>query len=238
MKYSLALLLAVPLFAATPPTDMEKALAGLQSAKSAADAAAPLGYVLAHAQEAPSPHMFIASAAALQSNRLQDAGYLYYAAQLRARYDLARFPPVDKGPESPGAVLSALSHQIGGAVNPAVMREPKTFSDVIARVSKWTPVTAAGYNPTWKYTTTDAATAKKVFDGQHDSFIKQLGGLSTLLNDPQYYAAFKVMQDFNLATKQPDAAQVKARDAAAATMMSIEKKRDIEGLVYRRAKKP
>jgi len=227
-------LLSISLFADT--AQMDKALAGLQAAKSAADAATHLNYVLAHSQEAPAPHLFIASAAALSSNRLPDAGYLFYAAQLRGRYDIARFPPKGKGAESPAAILGALSSQIGTVVNPAVMREPKTFADVVTRVSKWTPVTTPGYSPTWEYTAPDPAAAKKVFDTQHAAFIKQVGGLSTLLNDPQYFAAFKVLQDYNMSKTKPGPAEEKAKTAAIDTMAAIEKKKDIEGLFYKRAK--
>jgi len=230
----LIVLFSISLFADNAALD--KALAGLQAAKSATEAAPHLEYVLAHAQEAPAPHMFIASAAALSSNRLQDAGYLFYAAQLRGRYDMARFPPKGKGADSPAAILGALSQQIGTVVNPAVMREPKTFADVVNRVAKWTPITAGGYSPTWEYTAADPVAGKKVFDTQRAAFIKQVGGLSTLLNDPQYFAAFKVLQDYNMSEKKPGPAQEKAKTAAIDTMSAIEKKRDIEGLFYKRAK--
>jgi hypothetical protein len=227
-------LLTISLFAAADQAEMDKALAGLQAAKSAADAAAPLNYVLAHAQEAPSPHLFIAAAAAMSSNRLSDAGYLFYAAQLRGRYDVARFPPKGKGGDSPTVLLGAFSQQIGGVVNPAVMRDPKAFAEVVTRVSKWTPVTSGGYSPTWEYTSNEAAAGKKVFDTQHAQFVKQFGGLSTLLNDPQYFAAFKVLQDYNMSPQKPTPAQEKAKSAAIDTMMSIEKQKGIEGLFYKK----
>jgi hypothetical protein len=226
------LLLTISLFGDNAA--MDKALAGLQAAKSAADAAPSLNYVLAHSQEAPSPHLFIASAAALSSDRLGDAGYLYYTAQLRGRYDVARFPPKGQGGDSPTRILTAFSQQIGGVVNPAVMSEPKTFAEVVTRVSKWTPVTAATYTPSWEYTANDPAAGKKAFDTQHAAFLKQIGGLSTLLNDPQYFAAFKVLQKYNMSQQKPGPDLEKAKTAAIDTMSGIEKQRGIEGLFYKK----
>jgi len=242
MKYRSAVaflvLFAVPLLGAeTKTSEMDKALAGLQAASSAGEAAAPLAFVLSHSQQAPAPHLFIASAAAMRSNRLQDAAFLFYAAQLRARFDLARFPPTETGGDSPGVLLAALSQTIGAAINPAIMREPKSFADVVARVSAWSPATPFSYDPSWKYSAIDAKAGKRKFDEQRAGFVKQFGGLATLLNDAQYFAAFKTLQDYNFATpaEKQDAKRIKAKNAAEATMLAIEKKRNIEGLYYHRS---
>ncbi|MGZ4807819.1 MAG: hypothetical protein ACXV7D_00695, partial [Thermoanaerobaculia bacterium] len=230
---ALLFLLSVPVVAAPPkPSGMDTAFAGLQAAKSVQEVAAPLAYVLAHSQEAPAPHLFLASAAAMQTGALQNAAFLFYAAQLRTRFDLARYPPKGTGGDSPGVALGALREQIGAAINPAIMREPKAFAAVVERVSAWSPATPAAYNPSWEYTAVDEKAGKKELDERRASFVKQFGALSTLLNDAQYFAAFKTLQDFNLGGQPHDAAHVKAKEAAEATMLSIEKKRNIEGIYY------
>ena len=217
---------------------MDQALTKLQNAQSAEQAAAPIAYIVQHAQEAPAPHLFIASASAVSSDKLEDAAFLFYIAQMRARYDLSRFPPKGSGGNSPGVALAAMSQQIGAVVNPSVMREPKTFSKVIARVNAWQPQTPAKYSPGWEYATTNPDAGKKMLDTQRAAFNKQFGALATLLNDPQYFAAFKVVQQYNLDGSPSDDERIKAKSAAEATMTAIEKKKDIEGLYYRRTPAP
>ena len=53
-----------------------------------------LDFVIAHTATTPSFQMFVAAAIALPLGRLEDAAFLFYAAQLRARFDQERFPPV------------------------------------------------------------------------------------------------------------------------------------------------
>ena len=171
----LLVLVALPLVGAQTASDMDKALAGLQGAKSEGEAAAPLAYILSHAREAPSPHLFVASAAAMQSRHLEDAAFLFFAAQLRARSDLARFPPTAKGGDSPAVLLGALSQQVGSVVNPAILREPKSFANVISRISAWSLATPPSYDPTWRHGTANAEAGRKEFEVQRAGFVKHQG---------------------------------------------------------------
>lgn len=234
---ALTLVAAVPLFAGKKsPSDMDKALAQLESAASPADATPPMLYILAHSQEAPAMHLFVASAVAMSVERIEDAAFLFYAGQMRTRYDLAGFPPKGTGGDSPGVALGAISHQLGAEVNPAIMRRPAAFAKVVTRVQAWIPATPAGYMPGWEYTSVQEAAAKRQLDEHRASFSKQFGAMATLLNDPQYFAAFKVLQDFNFATyeQMQEPKRVKEKKAAEQKMLSIEKQRDIEGLFYRK----
>lgn len=234
---ALALLAALPLFGAKKkPSGMDQALAKIEASSTPADAMAPMLFILAHSQEAPAMHLFLGSAVALSVNRLEDAAFLFYAGQMRTRYDLARFPPKGEGGDSPGVALGAISHQLGAEINPAIMREPLLFAKVVSRVEAWVPATPAGYDPNWEYASVQEAAARRQLTEHRESFSRQFGGLSTLLNDPQYFAAFKVLQDFNFSSyeqqQKPD--RVKEKKAAEAKMLAIEKKRGIEGLFYRK----
>jgi hypothetical protein len=83
--------------------------------------------------------MYVATARSLDLGRLEDAGFLYYAAQLRARFDLKRFPPVDKGGDSPGVALAAVSHQVA-----LRSRARRTWSGSSwPRACRWTPPTTS-----------------------------------------------------------------------------------------------
>lgn len=49
------------------------------------------------------------AAAAFKEKRLEDSGFLFYTAQLRARFDKECFPPKGKGGDSPFLVYAGLS---------------------------------------------------------------------------------------------------------------------------------
>src|SRR5258708_18495485 len=80
-------------------------------------------FVLAHPGATSSVYLLLAASRGLELGHLEDAGFLFYAAQLRSRFDLKVFPPVGTGGDSPGVALAALNQEIGTAVNPALMRE-------------------------------------------------------------------------------------------------------------------
>lgn len=234
LAVTLSLLAPLALHAANK--DLDAALLRINASANPAAALEPAKYILSHATEAPSMHLFIASMAALANDRLEDAAFLFYAGQLRARFDMARYPPKQSGSESPAVLLGALNQQIGGAVNPAIMREPKAMAAAVKRIEAFKPATPKGYDPGWPHATANAAAGAAQFAENHASFLRQIGGMSTLLSDPEYFAAFKTVQDFNFAPPDQtrDPKRVKAKTAAEAKMKEIEMKKGIEGIFYRK----
>jgi hypothetical protein len=81
--------------------------------------------------------LYAASAVALKEERIEDSGFLFYAAQLRSRFDKICFPPEGTGGNDPFLVNANLSMMIGSAVNPAVMDDPPVFQRVLDRLEKW-----------------------------------------------------------------------------------------------------
>ena len=230
LKRSLALLfLAVPLFAAQP--DMDKALQELQKGPEQAKPA--IGFIVANSERAPALNLFFGAAAAAQLGRTEEAAFLFYAAQLRARMDAARYPPKGKGGDSPLVALGAINNQVGIMVNPAIMRQPQKFSAVVERIAVWNPATPKGYEPGWQFTPgASEADARKKFNENRAAFLKQFRGMAKLLNDATYFAAFKTLQEFNFAppAEQQKPEQVKKKDAAVKTLQSIEQRMGIKGL--------
>jgi hypothetical protein len=114
------------------------------------------------------------------------------------------------------------------------MREPATYAKVVERLKNWTPATPKGYDPGWEYTAAKESDAKKEFSNYQAVYLEHFEGMSALLNDPEYFAAFKVLQDFNFSPyeEQQKPKRIKARDAAEAKLRAIEEKRRIEGLFY------
>src|SRR5262245_1148225 len=74
-------------------------------------------------------YLFMASKTALALNRVEDAAFLFYAAQLRAAFDFERYD-VARQPDGNNAAtyLGFLRQTIGASVNPAIMREPARFT--------------------------------------------------------------------------------------------------------------
>jgi hypothetical protein len=69
----------------------------------------------------------------------EDSAFLFYAGQLRARFDQKCFPAKGTGGDSPFLAYAALSQSLGSTINPAVMAEPKAFAKAIDRLKNWSP---------------------------------------------------------------------------------------------------
>jgi hypothetical protein len=98
--------------------------------------------------------------------------------------------------------LAFLKETTGMSVNPAVMREPKQFAAVIARLERWEVVPAAGaYYPEFE----EAKGFKLPREGWaargreiREDFLAKFGRrMVQLLADPQYVAALRYVQDVN-----------------------------------------
>ena len=236
---ALLALAAVAVAADKPAFDMDRAMVQLQGAP--AEQKKAVDHVLAHATSAPSMVMYLAAARSLDLGRLEDAGFLYYAAQVRARFDLKRFPPVDKGGDSPGVALAALSHEVGSTVNPAVMRAPAVFKAVIDKVHAWDVSPPPGYDPGWKFAAAPTpAEARALAASVKEDYLRPADGLVTLLNTPEYFEAWKTVQDANLAPfdGKPHPERDAAREKGQKRLLEIEQRMGIEGLFYRKNAPP
>ena len=148
-------------------------------------------------------YLFMASKTAFTLNRVEDAAFLFYAAQLRAAFDFDRYD-VAKQPDGNNAAtyLGFLRQTIGASVNPAIIREPAHFTAVINRLDRWDLVPSRqAFYPEFesaKFKTapdTWAASAATIKDG----FMQQFGRrMARLLNDPEYFDAFRFVQAMNL----------------------------------------
>lgn len=186
--------------------------------------------VLKKSDEHTAVILFVSAQAAFKEKRLEDSGFLFYAAQLRVRFDDACFPPQGKGSESPLVLHGALAEQIGGVINPAIMAEPKVFAKANERIKAWSPKASKDYHPGYEFlnrkTEKEAHAAVKV---KRDEFVKGMSDFSTLLNDADYFAAFRIVQKFNSEPedKRPTEA---AFEKAMQTMKKIEKDKGLKGL--------
>lgn len=173
--------------------------------------------------------LFFGANVAFKEKRLEDSAFLFYAGKLRARFDKECFPPKGTGGDSPFLAYAALSQQIGSSVNPTVMAEPKIFAKTIDRIKKFNPKAPNEYDPGYEFTERksekNALAATKT--GQEE-FISLMSNLSSLLNDSEFFAAFRVVQAYNLGgdDKRPTKEEY---EKATETMKRMAKDKGLKG---------
>ncbi len=174
--------------------------------------------------------LFFSAQTAFSLNRLEDAGFLFYAAQLRASFDFSRYD-IPGTPETGDTAryLSFLRKTIGHNVNSAIMLQPKQFSAAMDRLERWTVVpsprayypefaNAAGFKTPAAKWPAMAATLK-------GRFMLEFGRKQArLLQDAQYFEAFKIVQAMNLG-RIPDTPANRARFQKANEEMAAAEKR-------------
>src|SRR5262245_29017385 len=85
---------------------------------------------LIDAERRNSFELFTAASAALAAGRIEDAGFLFFAAQARFEIDMQVFPPTQSGADSPKVLKSALSATIGQAIQPALATKPVAYANI------------------------------------------------------------------------------------------------------------
>ena len=172
----------------------------------------------------PATVLFLGAKMAQEQNRIADSGFLYYAAQLRLRFDMECFPPTARGGDSPVVAFSALSDTLGSVINSAVMTDPKALTVVLERLRHWTPRVPKEYNPGYDFGTrkseNEAYEAARPYRTQ---FLSHMADLSSLLNDPDYLAAFHVVQAYHLSDDDKHRPTQEAYEKASQKLKQIAK---------------
>ncbi len=152
--------------------------------------------------------LFLASNTALRRGRVEDAGYFFYAAQVRVAFDFDRFD-VSRRPDGNNAAtyLGFLRQTIGSQVNPAVMKDRKVFAAVVARLERWDPVPAAdAYYPEFEKARLKLPRARwaETAASLKTQFLNVFARRTlTLLNDDAYYQALLDVQAVTMAPTEP-----------------------------------
>lgn len=189
--------------------------------------------IVENAEEKAALELFIASSAALEKGDRVNSAYLFYVAKFRAQFDKEVFPPDGKGGNSPMVLFGALSSQIGQAINPEIMRHPNEFKKSLKLVSAWSPEIPTDYDPGWEYTNVEPQKAAlKSFEKRLNEFKKGMGDLSLLLQMPDYFEAFTVVQDYNLKWGEERPSK-ESYETARDELERIEKSNNIEGMFYK-----
>jgi TonB family protein len=167
-------------------------------------------------------HLYLAANTAFRLGRVEDAGYLFYAAQMRRRFELQRHAD-DAEPDGNNAAtyLGFLNQTTGMSVNPAIMRDPAKFAAVIARLEGFDVVPPRdAFLPEFEKArvTLPAAEWPAAAAQIKTSFLEQFGRpLARLLADPEFFKAFSLTQDVNMGRVElkTDADRKRFEEAAA-----------------------
>ncbi|MEI6257695.1 MAG: hypothetical protein WCQ77_13730 [Planctomycetota bacterium] len=172
--------------------------------------------------------LLVAAAIAFNSEQLEDSAFLFYAGQLRLRFDEQCFPPKLMNEQNPIHLMRGYAAELGSKINPAVMHEPPLFSRALARVARWRPRTPSGYQPGYEFDqrlTEEAARAAA--EPNRVEFLSRMGDMTTLLNDEEYFSATQVVK--NLCAASEDRLPTKDEyEAALKTLVRIEKEKGVD----------
>ncbi|QYM79997.1 hypothetical protein K0B96_05100 [Horticoccus luteus] len=229
MRRSLAVLFFLALLAPAPAQTWSDVGLYRQLMADQPESTQALETILRDPQAISAITLFTAAGVAHRAQRVEDAGFLLSIARLRAAFDEKMFPPTSRGGDSPLTLLAALSQQVGDAVSPALASDPQLMRRALNRIKAWQPTAPAGYAPGWKFKKRGAEkSAQATLADERAQLVRQLDEFCTLLEDPDYFAAFKIGQAYNLS---PDGAgpTKDAYDHAMKTMARIEKQKGLHG---------
>ena len=175
-------------------------------------------------------YLYFAANTALRLERIEDAAFLFYAAQLRRAFDFQRYD-IARIPEGEGLAIyfGFLNETTGMSVNPAIMRRPPQFAAVVAKLETWELVPSRqAYYPEFaeakgfKVPAADwPALARQVKQGFMDQFARRM---ITVLNDKAYFEAFLFVQQVNLGEIEATAAAMEKFEANEKAMEAIERR--------------
>ena len=177
-------------------------------------------------------NLFMGAGIAFKEKKFKEAAFLFYIAKFRAQFDKDLFPPTGTGGNSPMVLFGALSHQMGSAINPEIMKRPSEYSKAIELASNWLPRVPSDYHPGWEYEEKgDIAECIDALKLSIADFNKGMNGFASLLNDPEYFEAFRTVQDYNLIFDDTRPSE-EEKEKAIAKMTEIEKRKNIRGMYY------
>ena len=86
--------------------------------------------------------LYLAANTAYRNGEIKQAAFLFYAAQIRKRFDYKRYGLGDANGDNIQTYWGFLNQTLGEPLNPAITRRPQEFSEVIDMLGKWQVVPA------------------------------------------------------------------------------------------------
>jgi hypothetical protein len=160
---------------------------------------------------------------ALHEKRFEDGAFLFFVGVWRADFDRECFPAEGLSGVGPFLVDSIYAQLFVKLPPGTVMKDPVAFTRVIDRLKKWSPQVPKDYDPGYNFKERRSEKAAlEATKAKRTEAIRLLSDISILLNDAEYFAAFRVNQAFKHASeeKRPTRAE---NETATNTMKRIEK---------------
>lgn len=187
-----------------------------------------LDSVLAHTGDSETTSLLLAANTALKLKRLEDAGFLYNAAQIRRTADLARFPPL---PEERDWLqrMDALRIETGNHINTSLLDEPASYVRVVKRLSRWSCETGKGYLPSWRSQRQNTDSDCRPVGKER---VRAMQDVATLMAIPEYAEAAQLAKYYVTSSASVRSLPgLKARyQKALAEMQRIEQDKGLKGL--------
>jgi hypothetical protein len=200
----------------------------LEKLEKGPDKVQALEAVLRKSEELSPSVLRAAMLVALKEKRIEDGAFLLYAGLFRSDFDHECFPPEGLSALGPFVIDSLSSQLFGGDLTSEILNEPATLSKVIDRLKKWSPEVPRDYHPGYDFKERKSErTAVEATKPNRADVVRKLSDCLTLLNDPEYFAAFRVNQAYRStsADQQPTKEE---NETATATMKRIEKAKGIK----------
>lgn len=148
-----------------------------------------------------SVYLYIAANTAQLLDRPKDAMFLFFAAQLRKRFDYERFKLGKADGNNVQTYLEYLNSGAGQGINPLAIQNPELFSEAIRMVEKWDVVPADNaYYPKELYGEVKITKDQwsSIAQQGKDSFLKEFAyKQEKKLGDPKILEALRFLQDYN-----------------------------------------
>lgn len=146
-------------------------------------------------------YLYIAANTAFRVGDIKDAGFLFYAAQIRKGFDYKRYGLGEADGNNVQTYWGFLNETTGASVNPSILRNPKEFSEAIDMISKWQVVPADdALYPQDSYGSfaVQKGQWQSIADEIKKGFMDNFGNkYKKLLSDPKNVEAFNFVQDYN-----------------------------------------
>lgn len=187
-----------------------------------------LDSVLSQTAEAETTSMLLAANTALKLKRLEDAGFLYNAAQVRRSADLARFPPLPAERDWLQRI-DALRIESGNHINTRLLDDPASYARVVRRLSRWSCDTGKGYLPSWRSQRQNSDSDCRTIAKQR---VQAMQDVATLMAIPEYAEAAQLAKYYVTSSASVrNLPGLRARyQKALAEMQRIEQDKDLKGL--------
>ena len=147
------------------------------------------------AEKVNTNQLMLAAIAAHSAGQIEDAGYFFVAAQARYQIDKQSFPPVQKGGNNPGVLMASLSFSAGQPIMNSVTSDRDINAKVISRLSHWSPMFEANYDPGWEFENPlDSQDRQKVVATVCTKILNSAQQRMNLLNHDEYSRLSKDLQ--------------------------------------------